>query len=107
MPNELLKELQLEDLTGSARELAEIVGMEAFARLVEVYGGSSNLYIPKADQLVLPIRDKLIQREYNGGNVYALSRKWGLTERYVREIVKEKAKELRIAPGPGQMSLWD
>lgn len=107
MWNELLKELQIEDLTGSARELAEIVGMEAFSRLVEVYGGSSNLYVPKADQLVLPIRDKLIQREYNGRNVFELSRKWGLTERYVREIVKEKAKELRVAPGPGQISFWD
>ena len=53
MRNELLKELQLEDLSGSARELAELVGMEAFLNLVDVYGGSSNLYVPTAKQLIL------------------------------------------------------
>lgn len=107
MRNELLEELRPDDLTGNAKDLAELIGMEAFAKLVDVYGGSSNLYVPKAEQLVLPVRDELIRREYNGRNVYELARKWGLTERYVREIIKEKAKELRDAPGPGQMSFYE
>ena len=107
MRNKLLESLRLEDLNGNARELAELIGMEAFIRLVGVYGGTSSLYVPKAEQLVLPVRDELIRREFDGGNSTQLARKWGLTERYIREIVKEKLKELRIAPGPGQISLWD
>lgn len=107
MRNELLEALRLEDLNGNARELAELIGMEGFIRLVDVYGGTSNLYIPKAEQLVLPVRDEMIRREFDGRNSIQLARKWGLTERHIREIVKDKIKELRIAPGPGQMSLWD
>lgn len=40
MRNELLNELKLEDLQGEARELAETIGMDAFRRLVDVYGGT-------------------------------------------------------------------
>lgn len=107
MRNKLLESLRLEDLNGNARELAELIGLEAFIRLVDVYGGTSSLYIPKAEQLVLPVRDEMIRREFDGNNSYVLARKWGLTERYIREIAKEKMKELRLTPGPGQTSFWD
>ena len=45
MRNELLKELRLEDLSGSSLELAEAIGMEGFIRLVDNYEGTSNLYV--------------------------------------------------------------
>ena len=48
MRNELLNELKLEDLQGEARELAETIGMDAFRRLVDVYGGTGRVYIPQA-----------------------------------------------------------
>lgn len=65
MRNELLKELRLEDLSGSSLELAEAIGMEGFIRLVDNYEGTSNLYVPKASELIRPVRDELIRREYN------------------------------------------
>lgn len=114
MRNELLKELQLEDLSGSARELAETIGMEGFIRLVDSYEGTSNLYVPKAAELIRPVRDELIRREYNGRNVIALARKYSLTDRSIREIVKDKAAQFRKeelmerrVPPPGQMTFWD
>ena len=61
MRNELLNELKLEDLQGEARELAETIGMDAFRRLVDVYGGTGRVYIPQADKLLIPIRDRLIR----------------------------------------------
>ena len=66
MRNELLNELELEDLQGEARDLAETIGMDAFRRLVDVYGGTGRVYIPQADKLLIPIRDRLIRDEYNG-----------------------------------------
>ena len=90
MRNEMLNELKLEDLQGEARELAETIGMDAFRRLVDVYGGTGRVYIPQADKLLIPIRDRLIRDEYNGSNVYALCKKWNLSEGYVRGIVREK-----------------
>ena len=106
MRNDLLKELKLEDLSGSARELAEAIGMDGFIRLVDTYGGTSNLYVPVAEQLVRPVRDELIRREYNGRNVYELARKWDLTDRSIREIVKDEVKKLRSDPGPDQLTFW-
>ena len=90
MRNELLNELKLEDLQGEARELAETIGMDAFRRLVDVYGGTGRVYIPQADKLLIPIRDRLIRDEYNGSNVYALCKKWNLSEGYIRGIVREQ-----------------
>ena len=88
MRNELLNELKLEDLQGEARELAETIGMDAFRRLVDVYGGTGRVYI-------------------NGSNVYALCKKWNLSEGYIRGIVREKTEQIRRAPLDGQCTLFD
>lgn len=55
MRNEMLNELKLEDLQGEARELAETIGMDAFRRLVDVYGGTGRVYIPQADLSLIHI----------------------------------------------------
>lgn len=104
---ELLELLELDDLQGEVRELAECIGMEAFRRLVDVYGGTGRVYIPQADKLLIPIRDRLIRDEYNGSNVYALCKKWNLSEGYVRGIVREKTEQIRRAPLDGQCTLFD
>lgn len=91
---ELMELLQLDDLkTPAHQELAQIIGMEAFRKLVLTYGGSDP-YIPQASELVRPIRDSLILREYNGENERALARKWGMSERRIRELTKEKDQSM-------------
>ena len=59
---ELLELLELDDLQGEARELAECIGMDAFRRLLERYGGTGKMYIPQPDKVVIPVRDVLIRR---------------------------------------------
>lgn len=78
--------------------------MDAFRRLVDVYGGTGRVYIPQADTLLIPIRDRLIREEYNGYNVYELCKKWDLGESMVRTIIRDKIRELRQAPIDGQVS---
>lgn len=104
---DMLAALRLEQLDGSARELAETIGLEAFARLVERYGGTDKLYIPGAKTLTRPVRNELIRAEFDGGNYLQLARKWDLTERNVREIVKAKAQEIKRRPIDGQISLFE
>ena len=104
---ELLELLELDDLQGEVRELAECIGMEAFRRLLERYGGTGKMYIPQPDKVVIPVRDVLIRREYNGYNTYELARKWNLSDAYVRQIVKDKAAEIRRAPPDGQLAFDD
>ena len=54
---ELLDLLELDDLQEEVRELAECIGMEAFRRLLEHYGGTGKMYIPQPDKVVIPVRD--------------------------------------------------
>lgn len=103
---DLLEMLKMEDLRGKDRDMAEAIGLEGFKGLVRTYGGTSSLYVPKADNVVSPVRDTLIRREYNGENIYELARKWNLTDRYIQEIVKEKRKEIRARPVEGQTKLF-
>ena len=107
MRNEMLQLLKLEDLQGENRELAETIGIEAYRKLVDVYGGTGRVYIPQPDTLLIPIRDRMIRDEYDGSNLYELCKRWNLSEGYVRSIVREKTEELRRAPIPGQCSFFD
>lgn len=104
--DDMLELVQLEDLSGNSRELAEVVGMDAFRKLVKAYGGTSWMYVPKADSVIIPARDALIRREYDGTNARQLANKWNLSERYILEIVKEERTALRQKPIDGQISLF-
>ena len=46
-----LDKLTMEQLHGSQLEIAEVIGMEAYRKLVASYGGSS-IYISKADSVM-------------------------------------------------------
>lgn len=106
---ELLEQLRLEDLEGkSCYHLAEVIGMDAFRRLVLVFGGSEP-YVPEAKKLILPIRNILINREFDGSNDFNLASKWGLSERYVRTLAKDKVQEIkkeRKKPIQGQIRFF-
>lgn len=107
MNEDLLEMLTPDDLPPEQRDLAEVVGIEGYRRLLRVYGGTGAMYIPQPDRLLRSLRDDLIRREYDGRNVYALARKWELTDAYIRSIVREKAQELHRSPMDGQISLFD
>ncbi len=104
MAEDLLHLLNMEDLSGENKLLAETIGMDAFIKLVEVYGGTGRMYIPQADMLIIPIRDRKINEEYDGSNIYELCDRWGLSESYIRKIVQEKATQIRRAPIAGQVT---
>ena len=88
--DDLLKQLTIDDLHGDTRDLAETIGMEAFLKLIEVYGGTGRRYIPQASVLTIPIRDAQIREEYDGTNLLNICRKWGISEGTVRRIVRAK-----------------
>ena len=75
MRNELLNELKLER---SARRSTG-AGRNHRHGCFPAAGGCVRrhrpVYIPQADKLLIPIRDRLIRDEYNGSNVYALCKK--------------------------------
>lgn len=103
---DLLDRVQIENLDEEQKALAELIGMEAFRNLVRAFNGTS-IYIPKIESLEKTVRDELIKEEFDGGNYKELALKYGLTETWIRNIVLEKAKEIKSKPIDGQMSILD
>lgn len=98
--------IQQEDLNEEQRQLAELIGIDNFARLVQVFGGT-NIYIPKPEAFGRGIRNEKIRQEYNGNNIKALAAKYGLTEIWIRSILGETASGNKTKVLDGQLSLLD
>lgn len=95
----LVKELLPEMLPEAQwKQIAELIGVEAFYKLAKEFGGAT-LYIPKPESIIRPVRDAKIKEEFNGYNHPALAKKYGVTERWVRQICGEGNFE-------GQMNLF-
>ena len=99
-------EIRLEDLTDEQRKMAECIGIEAYGRLVEGYGGQA-IYVPKADSIVRSMRDERIRKDLNGYNYKYLCAKYNLSERTIRSITADKNNEMRNAPIEGQISFFE
>ena len=61
----------------------------------------------KIESLEKTVRDELIKEEFDGSNYKELALKYGLTETWIRNIVLDKAKEIKARPIDGQMNLTD
>ncbi len=84
--DELMRELTLDMLPdGIYKEIAEAIGVENFYMLTKVVGGAT-IYLPKPDSVLRPVRDARIKAEFNGYNHPELAKKYGVTERWVRQL---------------------
>lgn len=77
-------------------ELAKLIGMEAAEKLAREYGGSAH-EIPRALLASIDRRNQEIKNEYKTHSQRQLARKYGLTERQIRNIVGEKTDERQLA----------
>jgi len=85
----VLQKVKYGDLSPEQQELANLLGMDTFLKLVEQCGGT-NLYIPKAETIGRTARNTMIQAEFNGCNIKALAAKYRLSEVQIRSIVTKK-----------------
>ena len=69
--------------------------MDAFKKLVEVYGGSGSLYIPSFATLRAGLRNQKLVQDYQAGSkVKHLTRKYHVSESLVYKIIRDyKAQE--------------
>jgi Mor family transcriptional regulator len=78
----------LDLLPGDLRRIAEVAGLEAAVRIARAFRGCF-LYVPGLDDVTRRARDSMIRRDYaSGASMKALSRRYGLTTRRVRVILK-------------------
>lgn len=99
----VLDKITMNDLDESQQQVAEVIGLDNYKRLMATYGGVS-IYIPKADQFERAARDGRIRAEFDGYNFRALAQKYGLTEVTIRSIVSDRVREIRARPMDGQLT---
>ncbi len=104
---DFLQEISIDDLPTAQREIAELIGLEAYLKLVVTYGGMRPLYIPKFTEIKREIRNRELCKKFDGYNFQELAREYELTEVMVREIVRDITKEIRSRPPEGQESYFN
>lgn len=81
--------ITIDMLTDEGRDLAEVIGLEAYLKLVIEYGGRS-VYIHKLDAVRRLVRDEQIRQDFNGYNHAVLCRKYDLSEKQIRLILADR-----------------
>ncbi len=102
MKKELMDELEAEttmdDISEAYRPLVEMIGLDNVLKLSKYLMGEK-VYLPKADRLLAPARNRRIRREYNGTNTKELAQDFDLTTNQILQIVRDL--------DPQQISLFD
>lgn len=83
----MLEYLSMEDVADSMKGMAEVIGIEAYKKLIE-YAGGGYIYIPTIASSVKPVRNRLIKERFRG-DYKQLSREFGVSEILVRNIVNK------------------
>lgn len=79
----------LEDIPETYRDIAEVIGLESFLRLVRLCS-KQKLYVPDFSSLERAARDRDICARFKGGNYRQLAVQFRLGERQVRKIVDRR-----------------
>ena len=77
-----------EQISGDKRELVNVIGLDAYKKLVQHFGGSY-IYINKPDTLTRNERNIEIRKKFNGSNYCQLAQEYQLTENRIRSILRE------------------
>lgn len=70
------------------KDILELIGFDAFFKLIFYFGGSQ-IYLPTFKSMFKECIKKELVEEYNGSNMYSLSVKYGISERVIRNWVRE------------------
>lgn len=84
----MIEKITIKDIPTNNQDIAQLIGIENFKKLVKYIGGSS-IYIPKEKNLTLNLRNQIIKQNFNG-DIKTLARKYQITQAQIRNILKEK-----------------
>lgn len=84
--------IQLEDLNPTYQLVARVIGVENAIKLGKELGGE-HFYLPKWDVCQAKARRRKIIEEFKAGNYRELAKKYGVTSRWVRDIINEHRRK--------------
>ncbi len=84
--------LKAEDLTGVYNEIAELINVETAIEMHKHFAGSQVTFPLKL--VTLNYTYYQIYNEFDGTNIRALAIKYGYSNRWIKDIIKEVATEV-------------
>ena len=87
------KIINLEQLKGEQRELAELIGLESYVKLTNCYAGCT-IYVRKPERIRKQIRDAEIYEKFDGRNYRQLAKEYCLSESSIRKIIRSIEKNI-------------
>ena len=75
-----------------------MIGWKNVLKLSQYFMGDK-IYLPKAERILAPARNRRIRREYNGRNAKELAKEYDLTTNQILQIVRDL--------DPAQISLFE
>lgn len=77
-----------EDIPDAYKPIIDMIGLENVIKLSQYFMGDK-IYLPKADRLLSPARNRIIRREYNGKNTKELAQDYDITTNQILQIVRD------------------
>lgn len=87
--NEILNQITIEDFNEPFDEIATLIGVDNTIKIIRYVGGST-IYVPNLKFIIAEKRKNNIRQEFNGYNISELSKKYNLSTRWIREVLKSK-----------------
>ncbi|MEG1311482.1 MAG: Mor transcription activator family protein [Romboutsia sp.] len=84
----MYEDVRIEDIPEDLIVLVEFLGMDIFIKFCEKFGGN-HFYLPNKKSILRCSRNREIRKKYNGINGKELANKYGISEIYLRTIVKD------------------
>ena len=81
--------MDISKLKDKDREIAELIGVENYTRLINKYGGT-NIYIPSQSTTKRSELSEELKQQYNGDNAAELGKKYNLSARTVIRMITKK-----------------
>ncbi|MBI4746770.1 MAG: hypothetical protein HY786_09640 [Deltaproteobacteria bacterium] len=94
-----MSNIKMEELHPTYQQIARIIGIENALKLGKEIGGE-NLYLPKLTSHYSPLlreRDRKIFAEFGSMPANQLARKYGVTARWLYDIVRRVREEKKAA----------
>ena len=98
MRRELMEEREADTSLEPYRLVVEMIGLKNVLKLSQYFMGDK-IYLPKAERILAPARNRRIRREYNGRNAKELAKEYDLTTNQILQIVRDL--------DPAQISLFE
>lgn len=88
MRDSMLEEVTIKDIPESFRDIAEVIGIDAYKKLVRYVGGST-VYVPVEGCLTREVRNRVLKESFNG-DYKSVTRKYNISEAHVRRIINQQ-----------------